>query len=279
MDVQIPTTVIECPPMQVFGVRAYTRGTHGIRVLGEITTEKATHSFLKKIPSFKKKKQNKKTTDSPTTKKNPLTFETIASKKEELYSIRLLVHTNPEKTTIGKKKPEISEVGLSGKIDEQINYAKEKIGKTISVQDVFQEGQLIDIKGVTRGFGMGGPVKRMGIKRLKRKHKKDRAVGSISPLRPGTVMWTVARAGQTGYHNRTEYNKKIIKIENDSKKINPTQGFEDYGDIRNEFILIRGSVPGPVKRLIGLRHPIRPTVDPHKNFGEISYISSTGGVF
>jgi large subunit ribosomal protein L3 len=279
MDVQIPTTVIECPPMNVFGVRAYSRNTHGITAMGEITVEKAGKNFLKKIPTFKKKTPNKKPASKKNQKTASLTFDDLVSKKDELYSVRLLAHTNPEKTTIGKKKVEISEVALSGGIGEQINYAKEKLGKELTIQDVFEEGQLIDVKGVTRGFGMGGPVKRFGIKRLGRKHKKNRSVGSISPLRPKTVMWTVARPGQTGYHNRTEYNKKIIKIEKDSAKVNPKEGFEGYGEVRNDFVLIRGSVPGPVKRLIGLRNAIRPVDDPHKKFGEISFVSSTGGVF
>ena len=71
-------------------------------------------------------------------------------------------------------------------------------------------------------------------------------------------MWTVARPGQHGYHSRTEYNKRIIMMGTDAAKINPKQGFEHYGLVKNDFVLLAGSVPGPVKRLIALRGNIRP---------------------
>lgn len=63
--------------------------------------------------------------------------------------------------------------------------------------------------------------------------------------------------GQTGYHQRTEFNKRILKIGSDGEEVTPEGGFINYGLVRGDYVLIKGSVPGPSKRLIRLRDPIR----------------------
>jgi large subunit ribosomal protein L3 len=69
-------------------------------------------------------------------------------------------------------------------------------------------------------------------------------------------MWTVPRAGQLGYFNRTEYNKLLLKVSKDGEEINPISGFKRYGLVK-DHVLIQGSVPGPAKRLVRMRNPIR----------------------
>ncbi len=288
MEIQLPSTVIECPPLPVWGVRLYSQDAYGMRVLGEFSVDKLSTSAMKRLKNFKKKSQHKKNvpasqpktetqTKNRPSSKTHLSFETLDSLKNQIYCVRLLVHTQPEKTQFGKKKAEMAEVALSGNVEEQLSFAKEKFGKTISVKDVFKESQDVDVKAVSRGFGFGGVVARFGIKTFRPKAKYIRAVGSISPLRPGTVQFTVARPGQLGYHNRTEFNKHILKIENDAAKINPKSGFEHYGTIQNEYILVAGSVPGPVKRLVGLRECTRPNPRLHYKIGPIQLVSTTGG--
>ncbi|MFH0970632.1 MAG: 50S ribosomal protein L3 [Candidatus Diapherotrites archaeon] len=278
MDKQIPATIVECPPLHVMGIRAYTQDAYGMHVLGDIVTDKIEKSAMKRLPSFKKKSTHKKNTHSKN-QKTTLTFETLETKKGELHSIRLLVHTHPEKTNIGKKKAEMAEVALSGSVDEQIAYAKEKLGHPILVKETFKENQEIDVKAVTRGFGFGGVVARFGVKTFRPKAKYIRAVGSISPLNPKTVQFSVARPGQLGYHNRTEFNKHILKVGEDATRVNPAQGFEHYGVIQNEYLIIVGSVPGTVKRLVGLRECIRPNPSRHYQLGNIDYVSTTGVKF
>lgn len=279
LDMQIPTTVIECPPLHVYGVRAYAKDPYGLHALGEVTIDKLDKHALERNQNFKKKSDHKKNTKNTRTVSTPSTIEDFVAKKAEIHAIRLLVHTQPEKTNFGKKKAEMTELALSGTLDEQLHYAKEKFGKTISIHDVFKDGALIDVKGVTRGFGFGGVVARAGVKTFRPKAKYIRTVGSISPLRPGTVQFTVARPGQLGYHNRTEFNKKILKVLNaqDAAKINPKSGFEHYGPVQNDYILIAGSVPGPIKRLIGLREPVRAEESGHYKIGPVTYVSTTGG--
>ncbi len=280
MDVQFPATVLECPPVQVYGVRAYYTDPYGLHAWGDVTADKVSPHAMETMRNFKKKSdhtknktKNKKSNSNPT----PRSFSDFDSHIAEFDSIRLLVHTNPEKTTFGKKKAEVAEIALAGTIEEQLAYAKEKMGKTISILDTFKEAQSIDVRAVTRGFGFGGVVARFGVKTFRPKAKYIRTVGSISPLRPGTVAFTVARPGQLGYHNRTEFNKKILKISSDFSKVNPKSGFEHYGVIQNDFVLIAGSVPGPVKRLVGMRESTRPVEDGTYKIGPIQYISTTGG--
>jgi large subunit ribosomal protein L3 len=88
-------------------------------------------------------------------------------------------------------------------------------------------------------------------------------------------MWTVAMAGQMGYHKRTEYNKKILKIGDQSQadEVNPNGGFVKYGQVRNGFVVIKGSIPGPSKRLVILRKAVRP-IGKHNDAPEITYIST-----
>jgi len=104
-------------------------------------------------------------------------------------------------------------------------------------------------------------------KKLQRKtHKGLRKVACIGAWHPSRVRFTVPRAGQKGYHHRTEINKKIYRIgkkedkKNGStemdlteKTITPMGGFPHYGVINEDFIMIKGCCIGPKKRVITLR--------------------------
>ena len=81
--------------------------------------------------------------------------------------------------------------------------------------------------------------------------------------------------GQMGYHKRTEYNKKLLKIGDESEVdlINPDGGFVKYGLVKNNYIVVKGSLPGPSKRLVILRQPIRPN-NKAEDIPQINYIST-----
>lgn len=243
-EIFVPATVLECPTLKVFGIRAYAKTPYGKKVLKEVWSEKTEKHLERKLHGLKKKKKH--------------SFEDLKKLKEEIFEVRLLVHTQPFLTGIGKKKPEISEIALSGGKEKQLEYAKQKLGQEIAVQEVFSEKDFADVKAVTKGKGMQGVVKRFGVKDFGHKAKKHRAVGSISPWNPHTVMWTVARPGQMGYHSRTEYNKRVLVI-TEAKKANKKAGFEGYGVLKNTALIVAGSVPGPEKRLVALRKNIRNT--------------------
>jgi len=145
-----------------------------------------------------------------------------------------------------------------GSIEEQLEFAKNLLGKTVGINDVFEPGEAVDVIAVTKGKGFQGPVKRWGIRILSRKSRKQRrAVASIGPWVPRRVMPQVPRAGQMGFHNRTEYNKRIMLMGSDTERINPIAGFKNYGFVNTEYLLLKGSVMGPAKRLIKIRKTVR----------------------
>ena len=283
-DISIPATVIETPPLKVFGMRAYGKGSYGLKVIGDTYAEKSDKHLLKKIRNFRKKPAKKKKSAEKTdsdSKPGPdgqksFSVSDIEGKKGSIYEIRLLVHTQPALTGFGKKKPDVSELILSGDVEAQIAYAKEKLGKEITISDVFTEMQFVDVKAVSKGKGFQGPRKRAGIKLQFRKAKKARVVGSIGPWHPATVMWTVPRPGQMGYHTRTEFNKRVLKIGENPEEVNSKRGFTNYGNVKTSFVILDGSVPGPAKRVLGLRNAVREPAENVKTIEVIEAVASAG---
>jgi len=232
-----PATILDAPSLFVCGLRYYQNTYDGLRVLGEIWT---------KIPKELEKKLGKHEM-----KKN---FENGG--KVDL--IRLIVCTQPTKSGMKKMKPELFEIGLGGNIKEQTDYSKSLLDKEINISDVFRPGDYCDITGITKGHGFTGVIKRFGVKLKGRKaEQKHRHTGSIGPTTPRHIMWQVPLPGQYGFFQRTEYNKRILMIDNKPEKINPKSGLAGYGIVPGSFILVEGSITGPRKRLIMLSHQRR----------------------
>ena len=160
-----------------------------------------------------------------------------------------------------------------GSPKDKVDYAVGKFEKPVAVDEVFAQDEMIDAIGITKGKGFEGVTTRWGVTRLPRKtHKGLRKVACIGAWHPSRVSYTVARAGQNGYHHRVELNKKIYKIgkagdekacstESDltEKGINPMGGWPNYGLVRNDWIMVKGSTVGVKKRVITLRKSIHPT--------------------
>ena len=255
-EIFLPCTIIETPDMLVFGARAYAKTPYGLKISSQ-TVAPSPSKFLSQIIKIKKS--------------DPKFFETAKT----AHSIRLLAHTQPDKITgTPRKLPHIMELQLAGPIEEQIKLAQEKLGKTLSINDAFQNGELLDASAVTKGYGMQGPVKRWGVKIQKRanRHLKARHIGTLGG-RGSAVKWTIPMAGQTGYHTRTEYNKRILRIGTPDQKITPDGGFPNYGEVHSSYLLVQGTIPGPSKRLIRMRHAIRPERDFKVQEAQLSYIS------
>ncbi len=257
-EIQIPVTVIECPKLKVYGVRTYKKTPEGLKTHKDIHAENIDQDLERKF-------QVKEGTGNQ---------DELEENKEEIHEVRLKVHTQPREAKL-KKKPEVLEIPIQGpNTENRIERALELLGKEISIKDTFNNGEYTDVIGVTRGKGTKGPVQRFGIKKQVRKAKKKvRHPGAIGGWHPARVLWTVPMSGQGGFHKRTELNKRILQIEEDQEQINPDGGFKKYGEINNEYILIKGSVPGPKKRPILLRHAVRPPKKKKKP--EINTVSTT----
>lgn len=261
-EVSHPATILDVPPILVFAIRAYTKNHQGLQTLAEVWMENPPKDFDRTLvlpEKFNTEEGLKKMEEA----------------LDEISEIRLLAATNPRLACVPKKKPDIMEIKVDGgSIKEKIEYAKNLLGKNVSVTDVFKEGSLVDVVAITKGKGFQGPVKRWGINILPRKSRKTkRGVAAIGPWKPPRVLYTVPRAGQMGYHQRTEYNKRILKIGIDGKEVSPKGGFLKYGTVKGTYIIVDGSLPGPVKRLIRLRYPARPPKKVPESAPNITYIS------
>merc|ERR1711931_248189 len=190
--------------------------------------------------------------------------------------VRMIVHTQQKILRRRQKKAHIMEIQVNGgSIAEKVDFAKEHFEKKIPINDVFAKNEMIDIIGVTKGKGFKGVTSRWNCKKLPRKtHKGLRKVACIGAWHPARVGFTVARAGQKGYHHRTEINKKIYRIGlgvhmkegklvrnnastefdmSEEKTITPMGGFPHYGEVNNDFVMLLGATMGPKKRVITLR--------------------------
>ncbi|MCX8190380.1 MAG: 50S ribosomal protein L3 [Candidatus Diapherotrites archaeon] len=272
MNVAKAATVLETPPIFVFGVRAYQKNFDGLKAAADIFYENLPKELSRRVITLRKKNKvvGEKEAISDGERNGIKIIEKLL-KEGVACEIRLLACLQPRLTSIGKKKPEVVEISLSGPVDEQLNYAISKLGKEISVREIFSENEFVDIKAVTKGKGFSGVVKRFGVKTHRPKSKKRKTVGSLGPITPGTVQWTVARAGQLGYQTRTEYNKRILKISDD--KLMPKRGWKNYGEIKNEYVVIEGSVPGPSKRCVAMRQALRQLAENRFVYG-VNYIAA-----
>jgi len=259
-EVRMPVSVVETPPIKVATIRAYKKTAYGLKTIGEIWANKLDPELSKKLPLPKKDEKKK--------------WDFIKDADE----IRAIVYTQPKLVSgIPKKVPEIREFRIGGgSIDDQIKYSKDILGKELKIDEVVKEGDMIDTIAVTKGKGFQGHVKRWGVKLLTHKNSKHRRmIGTAGSWHPNWIQATVPQAGQMGYHQRTDYNKRVLKIGENGEEINPAGGFPHYGIIKNSYILFHGSIPGPTKRLISMRDAIRYERGVKVEKADITYISTT----
>jgi len=232
----VPATILEAPPLKILSVRFYKEN----KIAKEVFV--AGDKELKRKIKLQKNKEK-------------INLEEV----KEYDGIRVIAYSLVSRTNI-KKTPDIAEISLSGTKEEQLETAKNFLNKEIAIEDVFKDG-LVDVRGLTKGKGLQGPVKRFGVSLRHHKSEKGvRKVGSIGPWHPAHVSFRVAMAGQLGFFSRICYNSKIISSGKISgKDINPQEGFKHYGKIKSEYVILMGSVQGPAKRQLLLTSALRPT--------------------
>jgi len=178
---------------------------------------------------------------------------------------------------MSKKTPDVMEIALGGTISEKLEYAKKVLGKEITAEDVLTKSKYIDVSSVTKGKGFEGIVTRLNTRIQPRKTDKGRRHGgSGGPWTPARKLWMWPLPGQFGYHTRTEYNKLVIGVGKDGKAVSPAGGFVNYGPVKGSYVLLYGSVPGPVKRLIRISPARRPLPDANFEVTSINTSSKQG---
>lgn len=243
--ISIPATVIECPPLKISGIRIYKPKGYGFEI---------SKDYFFKTDKFFQLKTHKSKTISTSDELTKITLS-------DGDYMRVLVYTQPNLTSVGKKRPEIFEIAIGGTFNDQITFIKDHLESGISASESFlKEGSFADSRAVTKGKGFQGPVKRFGVSiRSHKSEKTIRGPGSLGGWKSQMhTMYRIAHAGQMGFHQRMQYNNQILKISSDSEIVNPQGGFLNYGLVKNDYVLVKGSIPGPKKRLIFLTAPIRP---------------------
>jgi large subunit ribosomal protein L3 len=245
-EVAVPVTVVEVPPLRVVGARLYSRHPYGLKVSAEAWGGGLVEELERRIPNHP---------PSP-----PEALDRFGKTPAE--EVRLIVHTQPHLITgTGSKSPQIFEVRVSGeKFEERRAFALQQLGQEIPAEQWTKEGEFVDVLGVTKGFGFQGHIQRWGVKLQPRKNSKHRRmIGTLGPHNPSFVTYRIPQAGQQGYHRRTQFNMRILKVVRDprSDPITPAGGFPHYGEVRSACLVLHGSLPGPAKRLLRFRAPIR----------------------
>lgn len=261
MELQVPVTVLEVPPMKIAAVRFYETTIYGLKTAGEVWAPEND-------PLLGKRLSVPKNHDEASFAK----YDGV-----DIEDVRVLAYTQPKMVKgVPKKVPDMMEMRIGGgTIQERVDYAKSILGKEVGINDFTTEGNLVDVIAVTKGKGFQGVTKRFGVKLLSHKNSKHRrGIGNLGPKRPGYVRPTVPMSGQLGYHQRTEFNKKLIKIGEEGADITPKGGFLNYGDVQNTYVLVHGSVPGPTKRLVRMRDPTRLPKKADTEAVNIMYIST-----
>ncbi|GAB7019957.1 50S ribosomal protein L3 [Halostagnicola sp. A-GB9-2] len=269
METTVPVTIVETPPMRAVALRAYEDTPYGIKPITEVWTDEFDDDLDRVL-------------DLPG---DDYDVEAEEAKLRDLleqgrvHDIRVITHTVPGSLqSIPKKKPDVMETRVGGgSVEERVDFALDVVadGGEHVLNDVFRAGEYVDASGVTKGKGTQGPVKRWGVQKRKGKHARQgwrRRIGNLGPWNPSRVRSTVPQQGQTGYHQRTELNKRLVDI-GDGADATVDGGFVNYGEVDGPHALIKGSLPGPNKRLVRFRPAIRPGDQPRLD-PEVRYVST-----
>jgi len=267
-------TVLETPAMFVVGIVGYVATPTGLRTLTTVWSQNLSEEFLRRLYKNwyrSKKKAFTKYAKKYTTDEGKKSIDRELEKIAKYCSVvRVIAHTQIRLIKLRQKRAHVMEIQVNGGSPaDKVKFAKSLLEQKVTVDSVFGENELIDTLAATKGKGYEGVTTRWGTTQLPRKtHKGLRKVACIGAWHPSGVRFSVARAGQNGYHHRTEINKKIYKIgksgeiktEYDltNKAITPLGGYPHYGVVNEDYIMIRGSCPGVRKRVITLRKSLNP---------------------
>merc|ERR1719162_1060765 len=299
-DVVEPCTVVETPPMKIVGMVGYIETPRGLRALSTVWAQKLPEAVIRRFYknyylAKKKAFQNYAKRYSEDAKSKKHVNRDIQRIKKYCQAVRVLCATQMEKLKgFRQKKAHLMEIQVNGgSIAQKVDWATGKFEQEVSIGEVFEKDEMVDTIAITRGKGTTGVIKRFGVNRLPRKpHRGLRKVACIGAWHPSAVKWTVARTGNQGYFHRTQLNQKVYRVgagadggvDNNAttdqdphvKNITPVGGFPHYGVVNEDFIMIRGAVMGPRKRVVTLRKSLlQPTTSWHTHKVDLKFIDTS----
>jgi large subunit ribosomal protein L3 len=122
-----------------------------------------------------------------------------------------------------------------------VNLADYEVGQEVKV-DIFAEGDIVDVTGISKGKGFQGAIKRHGQSRGPMSHgsRYHRRPGSMGPIAPNRVFKSKELPGRMGGERVTVQNLTIVKV-----------------DPERNLILVKGNVPGPKKALVTIKSAVK----------------------
>lgn len=276
-------TILETPPMIVVGLVGYVATPRGLRTLTTVWSHHLTETVKRRFYRnwYRAKKKAFSRYAANITANGDADVKAQIKRIEKYCSvIRVLAHTQIRKVNLRQKKAHLMEIQINGgTVAEKVKYGYDLFERQVPVDGVFSQNDYIDVIGVGKGHGYQGTCSRWGTALLQRKtHRGFRKVACIGAWHPARVRYSVARAGQDGYHHRTEINKKVYRIGKPAKdektgkiewnastgsdltekNITPMGGFVHFGQVNDYYLMIKGSIVGPKKRVITLRKSLVP---------------------
>ncbi|KAI8895513.1 60S ribosomal protein L3 [Globomyces pollinis-pini] len=223
-------TIIETPPVVVVGVVGYVETPRGLRSLATVWAEHLSEDIIRRF--YKNFYRSKKKAFTKYVKKYADGAKPIEQQLARIVKycqvVRVIVHTQVRKLNLaGQKKAHIMEVQLNGgSVADKVQWAKEHFEKQISASSLFEQDEMIDVIGVTKGHGFTGVTARWGTEMNKK-------------------VYRVGKAEDKG-NASTDFDLT-------AKSITPMGGFPHYGVVNQDWIMIKGSCPGIRKRAVTLR--------------------------
>jgi len=276
-------SVLETPPMVVVGLVGYIETPRGLRALTSVwaghLSEECKRRFYKAWYKSKQKaftKYQKRWSEAAKGAAGPMSAE-LERIKKYCQVVRAICHTQISKIRVTQKRTHVKEIQINGgSTADKVDFVRNLFEQEIKIADTFGQDEMVDVIGTTKGKGFNGVVTRWGVTRLARKsHRGLRKVACIGSWHPARVQFQVPRSGQRGYFHRTEINKKIYRIGKTLKEdpsgastemdltekgITPMGGFSHYGEVNEDWVMLKGGICGPRKRVITLRKSLLPQV-------------------
>ena len=122
-----------------------------------------------------------------------------------------------------------------------VDVSKYQLGQELDCQ-VFEEGEMVDVSGISKGKGFQGVIKRYNQSRGPMGHGSQyhRGVGSLGTMRPMRVFKGKKLPGHMGVQKITIQNLEIIKV-----------------DMDKNVLLVKGSVPGPKGAILKIKSSVK----------------------
>ena len=122
-----------------------------------------------------------------------------------------------------------------------VDVSKYQLGQELDCQ-VFEEGEMVDVSGISKGKGFQGVIKRYNQSRGPMGHGSQyhRGVGSLGTMRPMRVFKGNKLPGHMGHVSVTMQNLEVVAVMKDEN-----------------VILIKGNVPGPKKSLVIIKSAVK----------------------